>query len=72
VGDSGTVLTSANGINWSAQTSGTHSNLLNIAFVNGTFTAVGENGTILTSTNGVSWTQLPVMNAITLYSITPY
>lgn len=60
VGDSGTVLTSSNGLDWIARTSGTDAPLLHITFASGAFVAVGgsnDTATILHSTNGFSWSQ---------------
>lgn len=58
VGSAGTILTSTDLTTWTAQTSGTTSDL-NAISVGGTtnsFIAVGANGTILTSTDNVTWT----------------
>ena len=56
VGDSGTILTSPDGITWDNMTSGTSNTLYGITYANSTFVAVGESGTILTSSdNGASW-----------------
>lgn len=49
VGDSGTILTSPDGVNWTSRTSGTIANLQSVCFGNNLFVAVGESGTILTS-----------------------
>jgi hypothetical protein len=67
VGDSGTIVTSADGLNWTLRQWGGDFNLCGIIFGNGRFVVVGElapsrrlgpgPGTILTSTNGVSWFQ---------------
>jgi len=72
VGANGTILISATASSWQAQPSGVSLKLNSIAFANGTFVAVGEKGTILTSSNALSWSQLPVMNGVTLYAVTPY
>ena len=59
-GDSGTLLTSGNGVNWATQTSGTVSSLRGITYgvANGVgyYVAIGDGGTLLTSTNAVNWT----------------
>jgi len=49
VGDSGTILTSPDGVTWTTRTSGTTYYLTAVTYGNGTFVAVGENGTILQS-----------------------
>jgi hypothetical protein len=54
-GDSGHILTSSDGINWTSQTSGVSADLFGIAHGNGTFVAVGSSGTIITSPNGTTW-----------------
>lgn len=56
VGPKGTIMTSPDGITWTAQTSGTTANLNGVVWGNGLYAAVGDNGTILTSTNGSIWT----------------
>ena len=53
VGSDGTILTSPDGVNWTAQASGTGSDLNGVTYGNGLFVAVGGSyhgsGTILTS-----------------------
>ncbi len=55
VGDSGTILTSPNGINWSTENSGTNSRLNSVIWTGNQFVAVGDTGIILTSTDGAIW-----------------
>jgi photosystem II stability/assembly factor-like uncharacterized protein len=58
VGNSGTVLTSPDGINWMQRASGTSRNLAAVAFGASSlnFTAVGDYGTIIFSDDkGGSW-----------------
>ena len=62
VGEYGVVYTSANGVNWTQQNSGTSVDLLGVAHGQGTFVAVGApdpgNGNqavIRTSTDGITW-----------------
>jgi hypothetical protein len=57
VGARGETGTSANGRDWTLDTSGTRRSLNRIIFGNGTFVAVGDFNTCLTSTNGVQWTR---------------
>ena len=52
----GTILTSPNGINWTARASGTLELLYGITYGAGKFVAGGGNGVILTSPDGVTWT----------------
>lgn len=59
VGDKGTILTSTDpdSRNWSAQTSGTPSNLRDIIFDGvGAYVVVGDGGVILTSSDAITWT----------------
>ena len=57
VGASGTLLTSADGTCWTAQTSGTTNNLRAFAIKPSTIrVVVGYSGTILTSSDAITWT----------------
>jgi photosystem II stability/assembly factor-like uncharacterized protein len=51
VGHRGTLLTSTDGVTWTARDSGTASALLGITYGAGRFVAVGDQGTILHSTH---------------------
>jgi hypothetical protein len=42
VGKGGTILTSPDGVNWTARTSGTRNDLYGVTYGNGTFVAVGD------------------------------
>jgi hypothetical protein len=55
VGDSGTILTSPDGIVWTNGSSKISETLYGITYNNSTFVAVGSNGTILTSPDGITW-----------------
>jgi hypothetical protein len=57
VGDSGTILSSANGTTWTTRASGTTDWIFRVRCLGGSFVAVGENGTILTSGNGITWNE---------------
>ena len=57
VGNSGTILTSPDGILWTKRTSGKWEYLSGVTSGNGLFVTVGESGTILTSPDGNSWTK---------------
>jgi hypothetical protein len=54
-GDTGTILSSTDGITWASHVSGTVNNLRGITH-GGVYVTVGDNGTILTSGDGNTWT----------------
>lgn len=56
VGDSGTIITSANGTSWAKQTTGTSRELFCVTWGNSLFVAAGDSGVILTSPDGTYWT----------------
>jgi photosystem II stability/assembly factor-like uncharacterized protein len=56
VGESGTILTSSDGITWTSRTSGTSEALYVVTYGNNTFVTVCDSGTILTSKDGTTWT----------------
>ena len=72
VGDSGTILTSTNGVTWTPRTSGVSNSLLGVTYSDtlNLFVAVGTLGTILTSTNGVTWTSQTSGVFTDLYGVT--
>ncbi len=55
-GGTGTILTSADGTNWTSRTTLTTAFLSSVATNASLFVVVGDNGTILTSTDGTLWT----------------
>lgn len=55
VGDSGTVLTSQNGTNWTVQSVTGGGTLSAVTHGNGRFVAVGSVGQTATSTDGFNW-----------------
>jgi len=57
VGNSGTILTSSDGISWTKRTSGKGEYLKGVTYGNGLFVTDGNSGTILTSPDGNSWTK---------------
>ena len=61
VGANGTILSSPNGMNWTARTpSANFTNTLRaVTAGGGQFVAVGEKGSIVSSANGTSWTERP-------------
>ena len=56
VGASGVAFTSPDGLAWTAQSTGTATNLNRVAWCDTQFVAVGDAGTILTSPDGTKWT----------------
>jgi hypothetical protein len=56
VGGDGAILTSPDGVTWTARTSVTSYSLYSVTYGDGLFVAVGRNGAILTSPDGVNWT----------------
>ena len=57
VGNSGTILTSSDGISWTKRTSRKWGYLKGVTSGNGLFVTDGNSGTILTSPDGNSWTK---------------
>jgi len=56
VGNNGTILTSSDGANWAAPTTGTSSHLRHVTALGNIIVAVGDGGTVVTSKDaGVSW-----------------
>ena len=51
----GTILSSPDGVTWTARASGTDRWLLAVDWAPGLFVAVGDGGTILVSPDGISW-----------------
>ncbi|WP_378046558.1 S-layer homology domain-containing protein [Cohnella cellulosilytica] len=56
VGDWGTIVTSADAVNWIQRNKGTGYVLNDVAYHDGAYVTVGENGVILTSSDGKEWT----------------
>ena len=71
VGNSGTILTSPDGVNWTSRTSGINEGLNRICYAKGPgmFAAVGNNGVILTSPDGINWTSRTSGISSTLHGI---
>lgn len=59
VGDTGTIMTSSDGMSWTVRPTPTSYDLNGIAYGNDTFVAVGDSGTILISPDGIEWTVQP-------------
>ena len=55
VGNTGTILSSSDGLAWTSQSSGTTNRLDDVAFGNGAFVTVGVSGTIKVSATGATW-----------------
>ncbi len=56
VGLSGTVMTSPDGITWTARASNAYDTLADVVWTGSQFVVVGLGGTILTSPDAISWT----------------
>jgi len=56
VGDDGVIMTSADGVNWDSQNSGTAENLEEVIWGHAGFIAVGYDNAILTSPDAITWT----------------
>jgi PKD repeat protein len=58
VGDDNTIITSTDGLNWSADTVSAPGSYFNVvAYGNGLFATTGDGGAIFTSADGTNWTQ---------------
>ena len=69
VGNTGTIASGTDGINFTARTSGTTSILYAVAWFNNKFVAVGAAGTLVTSTDGTTWTLQTAIAALTFRSL---
>lgn len=58
VGDLGKIVSSPDGITWTARTSGSTQRLNGVYWDGSRFLAVGDGATILSSADGISWTSL--------------
>lgn len=54
--ESGAILSSTDGITWTARSEGSAFNLRSVIWAHGLFVTVGDSGTILTSPDGITWT----------------
>lgn len=55
VGEAGTILSSADGVNWTKRESGTTRWLVGVTHARGVFVAVGDAATVLFSYDGMAW-----------------
>ena len=69
VGQGGTIVTSTDGANWSAQNSGTEKDLFGVGYGNGIFVVVGNDATILTSSDGAHWTDRSLSKTYGFYGV---
>ena len=74
VGANGTLLTSPDGITWTAQTSNTNNSLRHIAYgvsaaAVGNYVAVGDAGTIVSSPDAANWTSQTIPTTQSFYSV---
>ena len=60
VGAGGTIVRSADGINWNVSNSGITNDLESVSFGNGYYLAAGAGSTVLTSPDGAIWTSRSV------------
>lgn len=58
VGDSGSIITSVDGVGWAIRDANTSENLNGIAWSNDCIVAVGSNGVILRSLDRLNWSQV--------------
>ncbi|MEZ5573724.1 MAG: hypothetical protein R3E64_17160 [Halioglobus sp.] len=71
VGENGTIIYSADGINWSNAVSPTAQTLRGVDFDGaGTWAAAGQNGTIVSSTDAINWAQQSSGNTDALWGTT--
>lgn len=69
VGETGAIVTSTDGANWTAEPLRTDSFINAVTFGSGLFVAAGGPGNILTSTNGVNWTPRLQVPDNTLFAV---
>ena len=69
VGESGTIVTSTNGLEWITQISGVTNDLYTVLYANGLFVAGGDSGTIVTSADGKVWTSQRTPTTDTIYGL---
>lgn len=69
VGESGTIITSSDGIEWTSAESGTTNNLRKVLWAENKLIVVGDDGTILTSNDGIQWNSISSGTTWDLYSI---
>ena len=70
VGQTGTILTSSDGISWDNVSSGSTENLRAVAYGNKTLAIAGYSGTILTSNDAVTWTTRTSGTSENFYEVT--
>jgi hypothetical protein len=70
VGDSGTVITSEDGMTWERQETGVDAQLVDIAYGKGMYIAIGSGETIISSSNGMQWRKEESDSGTELQSIT--
>ncbi|MCX6953098.1 MAG: immunoglobulin domain-containing protein, partial [Verrucomicrobia bacterium] len=69
VGENGTILSSADGLAWTARSSGTTKRLRAATASASQFVVVGETGTVLVSADGSSWTARDALTTETLRGV---
>jgi hypothetical protein len=68
-GNNGTILTSADGTNWTVRSTPGAAVLSGVAAFPGGAVAVGDDGAILNSADGISWTVLPPFTTNWVYRV---
>ncbi len=76
VGKKGTILTSTDGVVWTARTSGVYTNLYGVGGYTDFLVACGADGVLLSSTDAATWTSRTsgtyrALRAVSVYSTTP-
>lgn len=70
VGGNGTILTSPDGLAWTAQPSGVTATLYAVLWTGTQLVTVGTGGTVLTSPDGIAWTARSSGVSFVLYAVT--
>jgi hypothetical protein len=69
VGQNGTILTSADGLGWVRQTSGSTRWLNDVTLLGDTYYIVGTQGEVLASTNALDWLSIGTITEKSLYGV---
>jgi hypothetical protein len=69
VGDGGTVLTSTNGVDWTARSTPTATWWNDVSWQSGWFRLVGDGGVVAVSQDLSNWAELPTLTSRNLYTV---